>query len=209
MIWDESNVLSGNASLPEAKESKDSKESKGETPSFENPQLESMTDEDLGSLMQLCGMKPNNSRQFMIRRLHDIVDFLHDGTAWLHSIREAPTPNKATKKGRNPKKGQADTSKKATETSPKAKSKPKVASPKVSPTAPDSLSPDVKYEKKLDLVADAIRKDKDLYSKLLTYVPLEIREVKRRIVEIAPELRSLGEQRLRKYLEEQGFASVS
>ena len=59
------------------------------------------------------------------------------------------------------------------------------------------------------MVADAIRKDKDLYAKLLTFEPLEVREVKRRIVEITPELRSLGEQRLRKYLGEQGFASVS
>lgn len=197
---------------PETKESK-----KLDEPSLnsESLQPESLTDEELGSFMQFFGLKPSGSRQFMIRRLHDIVDYIDGGTAWLQSIREAPTPQKPTKASKATKRKNLEKSSPKTETSrrnleksspKKAKAKPKAASPKATSPAPDasSVSPDVKYEKKLDLVADAIRKDKDLYAKLLTFEPLEVREVKRRIVEIAPELRSLGEQRLRKYLDEQG-----
>lgn len=197
-------------------ETKESKKLDEPSLNSESLQPESLTDEELGSFMQFFGLKPSGSRQFMIRRLHDIVDYIDGGTAWLQSIREAPTPQKPTKASKATKRKNLEKSSPKIETSQtsrrnleksspkKAKAKPKAASPKAS-----SVSPDVKYEKKLDLVADAIRKDKDLYAKLLTFEPLEVREVKRRIVEIAPELRSLGEQRLRKYLDEQGFASVS
>ena len=214
--------LSGNAVGFGPDETKESKKLDEASLNSESLQPESLTDEELGSFMQFFGLKPSGSRQFMIRRLHDIVDYIDGGTAWLQSIREAPTPQKPTKASKakrknleksSPKTETSQTSRRNLEKSSpkKAKPKPKAASPKATSPAPDasSVSPDVKYEKKLDLVADAIRKDKDLYAKLLTFEPLEVREVKRRIVEIAPELRSLGEQRLRKYLDEQGFASVS
>jgi len=215
--------LSGNAVGFGPDETKESKKLDEPSLNSESLQPESLTDEELGSFMQFFGLKPSGSRQFMIRRLHDIVDYIDGGTAWLQSIREAPTPQKPTKASKATKRKNLEKSSPKIETSQtsrrnleksspkKAKAKPKAASPKATSPAPDasSVSPDVKYEKKLDLVADAIRKDKDLYAKLLTFEPLEVREVKRRIVEIAPELRSLGEQRLRKYLDEQGFASVS
>lgn len=187
----------------------------------EHLQPESMTDEELKGWMLHFGLKPSPSREFMIRRLHDLVDYLEGGFAWLQSIREAPTPAKARRKEKNPKaeksknpKGTEETSKVTSPkakvkvnkvSSPKARSKPKAASPK----APASVSPEDKHERRLDLVADAIRKDKDLYEMLLTYEQLDVQEVKRRIVEIHPELRSLGEQRLRKFLADSGFASVT
>eukprot|EP00435_Cladocopium_sp_Y103_P018642 s2430_g4.t1 len=195
-------------------EAQESKKPEDPRSNSETLQPESLTDEELGSWMQFFGLKPSGSRQFMIRRLHDILDYIDGGIAWLQSIREAPTPQKASKATKRKKSlEQGEKSPKTSrleKSSPKAKAKPKATSPKATSPALDasSVSPDAKYEKKLDLVADAIRKDKDLYAKLLTFEPLEVREVKRRIVEIAPELRSLGEQRLRKYLDEQGFASA-
>ena len=142
---------------PETKESK-----KPEEPSLnsESLQPESLTDEELGSFMQFFGLKPSGSRQFMIRRLHDIVDYIDGGTAWLQSIREAPTPQakKATKRKNLEKSSQTETSRRNLEKSSpkkakaKPKAEPKAASPKAtspkatSPTAPDasSVSPDAK-----------------------------------------------------------------
>eukprot|EP00438_Fugacium_kawagutii_P025140 Skav208294 [mRNA] locus=scaffold897:103354:114294:+ [translate_table: standard] len=201
---------------PTEKEDKEGhKEDKETSQPQEHLQPESMTDEELKDWMLHFGLKPSSSREFMIRRLHDIVDYLEGGFAWLQSIREAPTPAKAKRKV--PK--DAEKSKNGTETpkatspkakvkkvnsSPKARSKPKAASPK----APASVSPEDKHERRLDLVADAIRKDKDLWEKLLIYQQVDVQEVKRRIVAIYPELRSLGEQRLRKFLVDSGFASA-
>lgn len=137
--------------------------------------LEKMSEEELQEWMQFFGLKASNSRDFMLRRLHDILDYMDGGTAYLHSIREAPTPVRERKR----------------------KATPKKETPKKKEESPE----------KLQLLADAIRKDKELYESLLTFQPLEVSEVKRRVVQIAPELRSLGEQRLRRYLDSQGFAT--
>lgn len=197
-------------------------------PSQRNPssasqlQPESLSDEELSNWMQFFGLKPSSSREFMIRKLHDIVDYMDGGTAWLQSIREAPTPQARTTKTKRKKQTEKSETKspkmtqsKKASPKPKAKDRNAKAAPEIaasmatSPSTANSASPDEKWEKKLQLAADAIREDKDLYAKLLTFEPLEVREVKRRIVQMKPELKSLGEQRLRKYLDEQGFASVS
>ena len=55
---------------------------------------ELLTDEELGEWMRFFGLKTSSSRDFMLRRLNDIVDYLDGGTAFLHSIRETPTPHR-------------------------------------------------------------------------------------------------------------------
>lgn len=144
----------------------------------------------------------------MIRRLHDIVDYLDGGTAFLHSIREAPTPHKP-KRARK-EKTEKDKTKPETPKTPKKAKAAKAETPRSVQSASSAVSPPISpEEKKFELIAEAIRKDKELYESLLTFQPLEVSEVKRRIVAVAPELRSLGEQRLRKYLDSQGFASTA
>ena len=214
-------MLSGMAS--------DMKNSSSDLPNLQSPdpsvpsasqlQPESLSDEELSNWMQFFGLKPSSSREFMIRKLHDIVDYMDGGTAWLQSICETPTPAR-TSRTKIRKQHEKSETKSPKTPSKKASPKPKAkdrnakapeiaASMATSPSTANSVSPDEKYEKKLQLAADAIREDKDLYAKLLTFEPLEVREVKRRIVQMKPELRTLGEQRLRKLLDEQGFASVS
>lgn len=171
-------------------------------------QPELMTDEELSEWMQFFGLKPSSSRDFMIRRLHDIVDYLDGGTAFLHSIREAPTPHKP-KRARK-EKTEKDKTKPETPKTPKKAKAAKAETPRSVQSASSAVSPPISpEEKKFELIAEAIRKDKELYESLLTFQPLEVSEVKRRIVAVAPELRSLGEQRLRKYLDSQGFASTA
>ncbi|CAJ1432849.1 unnamed protein product [Effrenium voratum] len=153
---------------------------------------EELTEEELKTWMLFFGLKPTASRDFMIRRIHEIVDYLDGGTAFLRSICEAPTP---ARKARAP----------ASQKSPRPKGSPR---PKASPKASQSQQSPKRTltDRRLEMAVEAIRKDKDLYEALLAFEHLDIGEVKRRIVAITPELRSLGEQRLRSYLDSQGFA---
>merc|ERR1712176_318935 len=55
------------------------------------------------------------------------------------------------------------------------------------------------------MVADVIRSDTELYERLLLFEPVEISELRERLAALRPELRGLGEQRLRKFLDAQGL----
>jgi len=60
-----------------------------------------------------------------------------------------------------------------------------------------------------ELVAEVIRGDTELYERLLLFEPVEIGELRDRLAAVRPELGSLGEQRLRKFLDSQGLLSAN
>jgi len=55
------------------------------------------------------------------------------------------------------------------------------------------------------LAAEVIRSDTELYERLLLFEPVELTELRERLAAVRPELRGLGEQRLRKFLDAQGL----
>ena len=93
----------------------DARASSARLPTDETLKPELMTDEELGEWMHFFGLKPSSSREFRIRRLNDIVDYLlSSAPASLRSVREAPTPHRPkrhkdneTSGARTPKKAKA------------------------------------------------------------------------------------------------------
>merc|ERR1712085_105733 len=55
------------------------------------------------------------------------------------------------------------------------------------------------------LLADSIRKDTELYERMLLFEPIEINELRQRLAALHPDLESLGEARLRTFLDAQGL----
>ena len=55
------------------------------------------------------------------------------------------------------------------------------------------------------LVAAVIRGNRELYEQLLLFEPIEIGELRERLIAVKPELRGIGEQRLRRFLDSQGL----
>ena len=62
-----------------------------------------------------------------------------------------------------------------------------------------------KVEKTEQLMADAIRSDRELYEKLLIFEVMEIEEVAERLQKASEDLRTVGRKRIREFLEGQGF----
>mmetsp|Transcript_71157 Transcript_71157/g.206410 ORF Transcript_71157/g.206410 Transcript_71157/m.206410 type:complete len:113 (-) Transcript_71157:39-377(-) len=51
----------------------------------------------------------------------------------------------------------------------------------------------------------AIRADTELYERLLLFEPVDIGELRQRLVAASPDLQALGDHRLRHFLDSQGF----
>lgn len=157
---------------------------------------EQLSTDDLKTWFLFFGMKPVQSRDFMINRLREIDWQLHGEAP------EPPAPVPATR-GRP---------RKQVERTPSALSSPKAPASEVMP--PTAQSPRTSKRAataaakaaELELMAvETIRRDTELYERLLLYEPVPISELRERMVALQPELRALGEQRLRKLLDREGL----
>merc|ERR1712056_176442 len=73
-----------------------------------------------------------------------------------------------------------------------------VAQDKAAAKAAKSAAKAAELERTL---ADVIRRDSELYGRLLLFEPVELREIRDRVVAVEPQLQGLGEERLRQFLD--------
>lgn len=182
-----------------------------------HPEL--LGEEALKSWMLFFGMKPATSSAFMVRRLQEIDEYLAGGgsscerspavLAAVEVCSKPPTPAAV---------GEAAVSK-ARRGRPKKRPRPQ-ADDEGTGAAEGGLARLQKSEalvatkeakaaaKAAELeqaVANAIRGDTELYERLLLFEPVEMGELRERLAAVQPELQGLGEQRLRKFLDNQGL----
>lgn len=157
---------------------------------------EQLSTDDLKTWFIFFGMKPVQSRDFMINRLREIDRQLHG---------EPPEPSASVPAARGRPRKQV-------ERTPSALSSPKAPNSEVKP--PTAQSPRTSKRAataaakaaELELMAvETIRRDTELYERLLLFEPVPISELRERMVALQPELRALGEQRLRKLLDREGL----
>eukprot|EP00929_Paragymnodinium_shiwhaense_P074748 TRINITY_DN38257_c0_g1_i1.p1 TRINITY_DN38257_c0_g1~~TRINITY_DN38257_c0_g1_i1.p1 ORF type:complete len:801 (+),score=174.52 TRINITY_DN38257_c0_g1_i1:62-2464(+) len=78
-----------------------------------------------------------------------------------------------------------------------------------SPSASRAEKAAAKARQVEQMIADAIRADDELYDRLLLFEPVEISELRERIIAKQPSLQGVGEQRLRTFLDAQGLLFAS
>lgn len=181
---------------------------------------ESRTDAELHDWMMFFGMKPTQSREFMVKRLRAIDDFLNED----QSTGLLPEPKKARSAQEGAVKTQAATASAAaaavvlpppfsqlSEEVPLSQDQDLAADGSISASQQSARAAKAaaKAARQEQLVAEMIRKDKELYERLLLFESVEIGEVRDRLAALCPELRNLGEQRLRKFLDSQGVVFSS
>eukprot|EP00931_Biecheleriopsis_adriatica_P040965 TRINITY_DN23468_c0_g1_i1.p1 TRINITY_DN23468_c0_g1~~TRINITY_DN23468_c0_g1_i1.p1 ORF type:complete len:834 (+),score=182.06 TRINITY_DN23468_c0_g1_i1:84-2585(+) len=183
---------------------------------------EACCEDELRDWMWFFGMKPTQSTEFMVKRLHEIDIYLNGGGNALPAPRagaaQASSINPAKSAPHLPaqslkEKGMAiDRPGRVAAESPPASA----ASPQHSPdvqggaaTSSRAAKASARAAEQEQLLADTIRKDKELYERFLLFEPVEISELRERLAAQEPELRNLGEQRLRKFLDAQGVVFAS
>lgn len=164
--------------------------------------------EALKAWMGFFGMKPASSRDFMVKRLQEIETYLcgHRPAAGetptgvaapvAESAAAAVADGASGGRGRGRPRKRPLAGVLLADRPPKATRAEKAAE---------------KAEALEQALADAIRSDTDLYERLLLFEPLEIHEIRDRLARNVdhPELASLGEQRLRNFLDAQGVIFAS
>lgn len=195
---------------------------------------ELLGEDALQAWMVFFGLKPSASREFMVRRLRDIEDYIcgpEDPTTSvspsLDSLAVAPpaAPKSAPASHAQCAVGQASV---VSAGRGRGRRRKRSASPKVSvgrggglsctiskpnedddSEAPNARRTVRRAAEQDELLAEAIRADKDLYERLLLFEPVELGELRERLETVRPELRSLGEGRLRRFLDDQGLLFAS
>jgi len=197
-----------------------------------HPEL--LGEEALKAWMQFFGMKPASSTEFMVRRLREIDAYLGQGAGAASGPASALAPAAAQEadqaaeplmavparqRGRprkRPRRAEensialeaGEAAGLASESVPLATVGAEASSANAKAAAKASKA----AAKAADLeqaIANAIRGDTELYERLLLFEPVEINELRERLAAVQPELRGLGEQRLRKFLDNQGLLFAS
>ncbi|CAE8639307.1 unnamed protein product, partial [Polarella glacialis] len=183
---------------------------------------QSCSDEQLKVWMSFFGMKPTSSREFMVKRLLEIDTYLNgeqpksadnalQPELSADLARSAASPQAPRQRGRPKKRARPPEGEESRLEVENRATSPNAAlvarSPKSSPRAcPDRAAKAAAKAAELEqMVAEVIRSDTELYERLLLFEPVEIGELRDRLAAIRPELRSLGEQKLRKFLDSQGL----
>jgi len=171
---------------------------------------EVLSEDALKAWMRFFGMKPASSTAFMVRKLKEIdaylatgsiassVDHLHDGAAPMVLAAASSPPRQRGRPGKRPRPGE-DTAEAGAEG----------VQPSQAAAANRAAKAAAKEAEVEKLLADTIRRDTELYERLLLFEPIEISELRARLAAQEPELRGFGEQRLRRFLDRQGLVFAS
>jgi len=171
---------------------------------------EVLSEDALKAWMRFFGMKPVSSTAFMVRKLKEIDAYLATGSMvssmdQLHEteatmvLAEGSSPTQQHRRPRKrPRPGEdiveADT---------------QGVQPSQAAAVNRAAKAAAKEAEVEQLLADTIRRDTELYERLLLFESIEISELKARLGALEPELRGFGEQRLKRFLDRQGLVFAS
>jgi len=183
------------------------------------------------SWMMFFGLKPTTSREFMVKRLTEVNAYLIGLKGTSSASAEVPSNLEAASAGTALQHTAVPSCVAKRKGRPKKKPKQETGGAQlhqgcshgVNGEAPPPLldSSDAqkahvrsvrsaaKVSELEQLAADVIRKDTELYERLLMFEPVAIGEIRERIVAMDSRLQALGEGRLRQFLDSQGLLFAS